>query len=123
MTPAVSLVYALDFQLDRIFKEGIEQRFQRHSSMSQRVYDWALENSMTPFAEQGARSKTVATINNERNLDIPQLNAFLMEKYQMRMSNGYGDLKGKTFRIATMGETTMKDVDALLDAIDEFMKK
>ena len=123
MTPAVSLVYALDFQLDRIFAEGIENRFLRHSAMSQRVYDWALENGMTPFAEEGARSKTVATINNDQKLDIPQLNAFLMGKYQMRIANGYGDLKGKTFRIATMGETSMEDIDALLHAIEEFMRQ
>ena len=123
MTPAVSLVYALDFQLDRIFAEGIENRFLRHSAMSQRVYDWALENGMTPFAEEGVRSKTVATINNDQKLDIPQLNAFLMGKYQMRIANGYGDLKGKTFRIATMGETSMEDIDALLHAIEEFMRQ
>ncbi|MDO9546744.1 MAG: alanine--glyoxylate aminotransferase family protein [Pelolinea sp.] len=123
MTPVVSLVYALDFQMDRIFAEGIENRFARHEAMSQRVYDWALDNGMSPFAAEGARSKTVATINNEHSMDISELNAFLMEKYQMRISNGYGDLKGKTFRIATMGETTLDDVEALLKAIKEFLSK
>jgi len=118
----VSLVYALDFQLDRIFTEGIENRFRRHNAMSQRVYEWAMENGMKPFAEAGARSKTVATIINDRNLDIPKLNAFLIKNYQMRISNGYGDLKGKTFRIATMGEITMEDIEALLQAIEEFMQ-
>lgn len=123
MTPAVSLVYALDFQMDRILAEGIENRFARHQAMSQRVYDWALKNGMSPFAAEGARSKTVATINNERNMDISELNAFLLQKYQMRIANGYGDLKGKTFRIATMGETTMDDVEALLNAIEEYLNK
>jgi predicted phosphoserine aminotransferase len=123
MTPVVSLVYALDFQLDRIFAEGVEERFARHAAMSQRVYDWSLENGMSPFADEGARSKTVATINNSRNIDISALNAFLMEKYQMRISNGYGDLKNKTFRIATMGETTIADINQLLAAMEEFMKQ
>jgi len=123
MTPAVSLVYALDFQLDRIFAEGLEARFDRHAAMSQRVYDWSLEHGMSPFAEEGARSKTVATINNSRNIDIAALNGFLMEKYKMRMSNGYGDLKNKTFRIATMGETSMDDINQLLSAIEEFLKQ
>jgi aspartate aminotransferase-like enzyme len=123
MTPAVSLVYALDFQLDRILAEDIEERFARHQAMSQRVYDWSLENGMSPFAAEGARSKTVATIKNERNIDIGALNAFLMQKYEMRIANGYGDLKGKTFRIATMGEATMKDVDALLTAVEEYLNQ
>lgn len=124
MTPAVSLVYALDFQLKRIMEgEGFEARIARHAAMSQRVYDWAQEHGMSPFADASCRSKTVATVSNDINLDIPALNKFLMEKYQMRISNGYGDLKNKTFRIATMGETTMADVDALLSAMEEFMAK
>jgi aspartate aminotransferase-like enzyme len=39
----------------------------------------------------------------------------------MRISNGYGPLKNKTFRIATMGETTLEDVDALLAAMDDYL--
>lgn len=123
MTPGVGLVFGLDFQLDRILKEGLENRFARHAAMSQRVYDWAAENGMSAFAEESCRSKTVATINNERGMDIAALNKFLMEKYQMRIANGYGDLKNKTFRIATMGETSMDDVNALLAAMEEFLAK
>ncbi len=40
----------------------------------------------------------------------------------MRIANGYGDLKNKTFRIATMGDTTMDDVNQLLDAFEEYLK-
>lgn len=121
MTPVISIVYALDLQLDRIFTEGLEKRFERHAAMSQRVYDWANEHGMTPFADEPCRSKTVATINNNLNMDIAALNKFLLEKYEMRISNGYGDLKGKTFRIATMGETTMEDVNHLLDGMEKFL--
>ena len=65
----------------------------------------------------------LATSKNQRNIDIGALNAFLMQKYEMRIANGYGDLKGKTFRIATMGEATMKDVDALLTAVEEYLNQ
>jgi aspartate aminotransferase-like enzyme len=41
----------------------------------------------------------------------------------MRIANGYGDLKDKTFRIAHMGEINMKDVDVLLAAMEEFLAK
>jgi predicted phosphoserine aminotransferase len=121
MTPVIPLVYALDFQLDRILAEGLEARFARHAAMSQRVYDWAEAQGMTPYADASCRSKTVATIGNNRSLSISDLNKFLMEKYQIRIANGYGDLKDKTFRIATMGETTMQDVDTLLAGMETFM--
>lgn len=121
MTSAVSLVYALDYQLDRIFEEGLEARFARHAAMSQRVYDWAGEHGMDSLADAKYRSKTVATIKNTHNIEIPKLNAFLLER-GMRIANGYGNLKNITFRIATMGETQMSDVNELLGYFDEFMK-
>jgi len=123
MTPVLPLIYALDFQMDRIMAEGLEARFARHAAMSQRVYDWARGQGMSTYADDTCLSKTVATINNDRNLSISDLNKFLMEKYQMRISNGYGDLKDKTFRIATMGETSLSDVDTLLSGMEEFMAK
>jgi len=121
MTPDISLVYALDFQLDRILAEGLDARFARHAAMSQRVYDWAEAHGMKPFADPSCRSKTVATVGNDRNLSIADLNKFLKEKYDIRIANGYGDLKDKTFRIATMGETTLQEVDTLLAGMEAFM--
>jgi len=121
MTPVIPLIYALDFQLDRILAEGLEMRFARHAAMSQKVYDWCLANGMQPFAQEGYRSKTVATISNDRKMDISALNKFLLEHYDMRISNGYGNLKDKTFRIATMGETTPQIVDTLLEGMSQFL--
>jgi len=119
-TPAVSLIYALDVQLGRILDEGLENRFSRHAALAARVQNWALARGFGLFAPKGYRSKTVTTVENTHNIDIAALNTFLMER-NMRLSNGYGDLKGQTFRIAHMGELQMKDVDILLDAIDEFL--
>jgi predicted phosphoserine aminotransferase len=121
MTPVLPLVYALDFQMDRILAEGLDTRFARHAAMSQKVYDWSIEHGMTPFAQEGSRSKTVATISNDRNMDISALNKYLMANYDMRISNGYGDLKDKTFRIATMGETSLADVEKLLEGMGKFL--
>jgi aspartate aminotransferase-like enzyme len=121
-TPATSLINALDFQLDRILAEGVEARFARHASMAERVQTWALENGFGLFAPEGYRSKTVTTVANTRKVDIAALNAFLMER-GMRLANGYGTLKGKTFRIAHMGELTLQDIEVLLATIEEYLVK
>ncbi len=119
-TSAVSLVYALDAQLDRILAEGLENRFARYLAMAERVRAWALERGFGLYAPEGYRSRTVTTIVNTREMDIAALNAFLLER-GMRIANGYGPLKNKTFRIAHMGELTLDDVETLLAAIDEFL--
>jgi predicted phosphoserine aminotransferase len=121
-TPAMSLIFALDVQLDRIFKEGLENRFARHSAMAKRVQEWAEAHDQSIYAPKGYRSQTVTTIRNDRAIDISALNAFLKER-GMRIANGYGQLKNVTFRIAHMGETQMSDVEELLKAMDDFLKK
>jgi aspartate aminotransferase-like enzyme len=121
-TPALSLIYALNLQLDRIETEGLEARFARHSKMADRVQSWVLAHGLGLHAPPGYRSHTVTTVENLLGLDIPEVNSFLMER-GMRIAAGYGPLKGKTFRIAHMGETQLDDIEELLAAIDEFISQ
>ncbi len=121
-TAAISLIYALDVQLDRIFAEGLENRWARHAHMARMVQQWALENGFELFAEEGYRSRTVTTIVNTRGWDIARLNAFLQER-NMRIANGYGPLKGKTFRIAHMGETRPDQLETLFAALAAFARE
>ena len=39
----------------------------------------------------------------------------------MVISNGYGSLKDKTFRIAHMGDTQLDDIKELLNNIDDIL--
>ena len=121
-TPAMSLIFALDLQLDRILAEGLENRFARHSAMAKRVHDWAEAHDLSMYAPEGYRSQTVTTIKNERGINIADLNAFLKER-EMRIAGGYGPIKASTFRIAHMGETQMEDIEKLLEAMEEFLQK
>lgn len=121
-TPAMSLIYALDFKLQRIIEEGLEARFARHSAMATRVQEWAESQGLQLFAAPGYRSLTVTTVTNPAEFDLEKLNAFLMER-EMRISSGYGPLKGKTFRIAHMGDTQMDAIDDLLIAMQEYLDR
>jgi len=121
-TPAMSLIFALDLQLDRILAEGLENRFERHSAMATRVQQWADAHDLSMYAPEGYRSQTVTTIKNDHNFDLSDLNTFLKQR-GMRIANGYGPLKNKTFRIAHMGEIQMSDIDMLLEAMEEYLSK
>jgi len=120
-TPAISLMWALDVALDRILAEGLEARLERHAQMADRVQAWAAAR-FDLFAEEGYRSQTVTCVKNTRGLDVKALNAHLRSK-GMQISDGYGRLKGTTFRIAHMGEIGMADVEMVLSAMDEFIAK
>lgn len=120
-TPAISLMYALDQQLDDMLAEGMANRFERHRVMRDRTIDWASDHDLTLFAAEGYASPTVTCLNNDRGIDIGALNQYL-RGVGMIISNGYGPLKGKNFRIAHMGDTQMHDLEALLDAIEAFLQ-
>lgn len=120
MTPAMSLVFALDYQLDRILAEGIENRFARHGAMAKRSQEWATAKGWDLLAPEGYRSQTLTVVCNPPEFDCAEFNKFMAPK-NIRLANGYGDLKGKTFRIAHMGEIMPKDLENLLAGIDEYM--
>lgn len=120
-TPAISLLGALDRQLDDMMAEGMENRFARHLQMRDMTIEWAKSRELTIFAEAGYESPTVTCIDNQTNIDIAALNQFLRER-GMIISNGYGSrLKNKTFRIAHMGDLQPADMQGLFANIDEFL--
>ncbi len=118
-TPAISLMFALDRQLDDMLAEGLENRFARHARLAQLTRAWASAR-FGLFAERGYESDTVTCVANTRGIDVSALNKFLAQR-GMHISDGYGSLKGKTFRIAHMADATEADMQALFDAIDAFL--
>ncbi|MFC1975920.1 pyridoxal-phosphate-dependent aminotransferase family protein [Chloroflexota bacterium] len=120
-TPAISLMRALKMELEHIFEEGLEARFARHQALAERTREWVAGRGFGMFSEEGYHSPTVSAVANTLEVDVNGLNQFLRER-DMVISNGYGNLKGQTFRIAHMGWLTMEDMDKLLSAIDEYLE-
>jgi len=119
-TPSLPHMFALNFQLDRILAEGLENRFARHAAMAEYTRAWA-KRFFALYPEEAHASQTLTTITNTRNIVVADLNKEL-GKLGMQISNGYGDLKEKTFRIAHMGELTLKDVQEVTAAIETILQ-
>ncbi len=118
-TPSLSHMFALDYQLDKILAEGLENRFKRHRAMAKIVRAWAKKN-FDLFCDEKYASNTLTTVRNTRGIDVADLNKKLGEKGYM-ISNGYGDLKEKTFRIAHMADATVDEIKELLGVIDDIL--
>ncbi len=116
-TPAISLLYALDYQLNRMLEEGMEQRFRRHKEMAEKVRNWALNKGFELFPEKGYESNTVTVIKNNKNIDVPGLINNLKHR-GFTIANGYGKLKNITFRIGHMGDLTVAEIEELLKNIE-----
>lgn len=118
-TPPVSLIYALDFQLDRILKEGVSNRYQRHKDMAEQVRQWGRKR-FGLFPEAGYLSDTISVINRG-DLDFNVFNKALKDR-GYEISNGYGQIKETSFRIGHMGDLTVAEIKDLIKNMDEILE-
>lgn len=118
-TPSQAHMFALDYQLTKMMEEGFEKRFDRHLEMAKVVRAWANKH-FDMLAEDQYASNTLTTIKNTKGISVGDLNKELGNRGFM-ISNGYGDLKEKTFRIAHMAETQMEDIKEVLGQIEDIL--
>jgi predicted phosphoserine aminotransferase len=116
-TPSIPHMYALNAQLKDMLSEGMEKRFERHAKMASIVQAWAKKH-FDIFPEEGYRSQTLTSVLNTKDIDVPGMINRLADDYNLRISNGYGDIKNKTFRIAHMGDVQIDEIEGLLKAIE-----
>jgi len=118
-TPAIPQIQALDAQLDTILAEGLSRRFERHQLLAGLVQAWARER-FALLAEPGFESPTLTCVLNTREISVAGLNRELGRQWA-QISNGYGKLKERTFRIAHMGDTQEWEIRGLLATIDRIL--
>lgn len=116
-TPCISLLFAMKRRLDLMLAETYEAIYLRHKAMAEYTQQWAKKN-FAMFSEPGYESVTVSCIQNTIGKNVRELNEKLATKGYM-ISNGYGKLAEKTFRIGHMGEWTLSGIQQVLALIDE----
>ncbi|CAG0972846.1 partial Soluble hydrogenase 42 kDa subunit, partial [Geobacteraceae bacterium] len=115
-TPCISLIYAMDKQLERMFAEGLDRRWARHREMADFVRGWVSDRGYGFFAEEPYRSVTLTCAVNSRGTDLAALKKMLGER-GFAFDDGYGKIKGKTFRIPHMGDMQRADLEEFLGVI------
>lgn len=125
-TPAVSLIYALEEQLNRIAAEGLEARVARHTAMAERCWNWTEEvgagYGLSLFAPPGFRAPTVTAIAVNGGPSGSEIAARLKRR-GYTIGSGYGKLKDATFRIGHMGDHTLGGLNQLLAELEEVLKE
>jgi predicted phosphoserine aminotransferase len=127
-TPAISLLYALDVQLERIEAEGLERRWARHRAMAERTAAWAegaaerVGVRLEVQAPPGRRSPTVTSLRCSGGWAGPEV----VRRARARgyvIGGGYGAWKEASFRIGHMGDHTLEELEACLAVLDEILRE
>lgn len=119
-TPAFSLLYALEVQLESIRTEGIDKRWARHQDMAQTTASWldrtpAVSNLVVATE---SRSPTVSAIKLPEGISGKDF-VKKVRAAGITIGGGYGKRGDTTFRIGHMGDHTVETVQRCLDACDE----
>ena len=116
-TPALPLLYAYREALTIMLEEGLEHVFKRHKICSDALYSGLSAIGLTPFAKQEDRSISIIALNYLDGLEDKIFRDTLAEKFRVLVAGGFGNLKGKVFRVGCMGEVNKYHVMRTISAI------
>jgi aspartate aminotransferase-like enzyme len=120
-TPALPLFNAFSVALDMVLEEGLDKRIARHKACADAFYAGLDAMGLSPFARQDARSNVVIAINYIPGMDDKKFRGLLSQQFRILVAGGFGDLKGKVFRIGSMGEVSKYHVMRTLSSIASVM--
>ncbi|MGI9626524.1 MAG: pyridoxal-phosphate-dependent aminotransferase family protein, partial [Longimicrobiales bacterium] len=104
-TPATNLLYGLAEALSMLEEEGIDRVFARHARFAEATRRaakvWGLANVAAIEAES---SNSVTALFAPDGVDANELRRVILERFDMSLGSGLGDLAGRAFRIGHLGD-------------------
>ncbi len=115
-TPAISLISGLRESLRMIKTEGLENVYKRIDRLANATREGAKALGLTVFAK--TPSPAVTAITAPEGVDGQAIYKTLWKKYGVTGAGGQDQLKGKIFRIATLGYADEYDVITAIAALE-----
>ena len=120
-TPPIPQMFALVKSLDMIFEEGKENRFKRYIEVSGRVRQGCKSMGFGIFPDENYLTPTLSCISIPGNFNLPAMQSMMKERGFV-LASGYGKIKDSTFRVGSMGNVYLEDVNEMLDALGEVVE-
>ena len=121
-TPALPLYYAFREALDMVLEEGMDNRVRRHRVCAEAFYAGLSALGFTPFAKPDAKSNMIIAVNYLPGMDDKKFRGLLSSEFRVLIAGGFGDLKGKVFRVGSMGEVgryhVMRTISSIASAMN-----
>ena len=115
-TPAISLVVGLRETLRMIRSEGLPNIFRRHERLAAAMRAGITALGLELFAERPSPAVTAVLV--PKGIDGGAILNTLRTRHGVIIAGGQGSMKGKIFRLATMGYADSTDVVVALSALE-----
>lgn len=120
-TTSVSLVVALNAALKMIKDEGLENVFGRCKKLADGIRAAAKALGLKLFADGNCASDAITAINAPFGIDGEKLVKTMRDTYGVTIAGGQAELKGKVFRIASMGYINEFDIILALSCLEKVL--
>ncbi|MEM1507883.1 MAG: alanine--glyoxylate aminotransferase family protein [Candidatus Bathyarchaeia archaeon] len=123
-TAPILLVYALREGLRLLYEEGLENRWLRHKENMRLLVNGIEEMGLTIFTDKNYICPAITAIKVPENVSDENVRRTLREEYNITISGGLGELKGKIWRIGLMGvNSSRKNAILAVEALKNALKK
>jgi len=123
-TEATTMLYALHEGVRIVLEEGLEERFARH-----RLHELALVRGLdamglTLYGNPACKLSIVTCILIPEEIDGESVRSMLLNDFHIEIASSFGPLKGKIWRVGTMGYSCRKkNILHLLGALEAVLQR
>ena len=118
-TAPISMTYALREALCMIMEEGLENRLNRHARVASALRAGLEAMGLGLLADPEYRLNSLTTAIVPEGIEDAILRGKLLNDYNIEISGGLGELRGKVWRIGLMGDSAREtNVFAVLSALE-----
>ena len=117
-TPPVSVAFALDVALEIYEAEGAENVWKRHHLRAEAIRAAVKAIGLEIYSDARAHSPTVVSIRVPNGIEAAAVQKVMREVHGVVISGGQKELKGKIFRIGTMGDILQSELIGALGTFE-----
>lgn len=123
-TAPISMIYALAEGLRLVRDEGLPARFRRHLRANHAMAAGVEAMGLGVGVDAAVRLPSLITIQIPEGVDDGGVRRRLLEEFNIEIGGGLGPLKGKIWRIGTMGEgARLEPLVRVLSALEAILKR
>ena len=118
-TSPISMTYALPKALSMVMEEGLENRIQRHVRVASWLRAGLRTLSIGLLADEAHQLNPLTAAVVPEGVDDSEVRRSLLDDYNIEIGGGFGQLRGKIWRIGLMGDSAREtNVFTLLSALE-----
>ena len=118
-TSPITMIYAMRESLRMMMEEGIGERHERHAKVAAALRAGLMAMGLDLATDPDYQLNPITVVNAPEGIDEAAVRSRLLNEFDIEVSGGLGEFRGRVWRIGMMGEGAReRSVLAVLSALE-----